>query len=65
VKVGQPDWSDLSHSFAFEAELGQEGLRMYLILNAHWEPLDFELPPVGVGPSGAWTKSRCFYFLTV
>ena len=49
VKLGQPDWGDHSHSLAFEAELRQEGLRVYLILNAYWEPLDFELPPVGDG----------------
>src|SRR3954467_4075414 len=32
VKVGQPDWSENSHAFAFEAWLRQEGLRIYLIL---------------------------------
>ena len=49
VKLDQPDWSDHSHSLAFEAELRQEGLRVHLILNAYWEPLDFELPPAGDG----------------
>jgi glycogen operon protein len=44
VKTGKPDWSQDSHSLAFSAELPQEGLRFYLILNAYWEPLDFELP---------------------
>jgi glycogen operon protein len=47
VKRGQPDWGDHSHSFAFAADLRREGLSVYLILNAYWEPLDFELPPVG------------------
>ena len=56
VKVGQPDWSDHSHSLAFEAELTREGLRVYLILNAYWEPLDFELPPVGDGGAGPWRR---------
>ena len=56
VKVGQPDWSDHSHSLAFEAELPREGLRVYLILNAYWEPLDFELPPVGDGGAGPWRR---------
>jgi glycogen operon protein len=27
---------------------------VYLTLNAHWEPLDFELPPVGDG--GPWRR---------
>jgi glycogen operon protein len=47
VKIGQPDWSHHSHSLALEAELPREGLRIYLILNAYWEPLEFELPPAG------------------
>jgi glycogen operon protein len=55
VKIGQPDWSDHSHSLAFEAELRQERLRMYLILNAYREPLDFELPrPTDDSPWRRW-----------
>ena len=45
VKLNQPDWSPWSHSLAFGAELPGHGLRLHLILNAYWEPLDFELPP--------------------
>jgi glycogen operon protein len=56
VKLGQPDWSEHSHSLAFEAVLRREGLRIYLILNAFWEPLDFELPPAGEGGTGAWRR---------
>jgi glycogen operon protein len=44
VKTGEPDWSEDSHSLALSAELPDEGLRFYWILNAYWEPLDFELP---------------------
>jgi len=44
VKLEQPDWSHYSRSLAFGAELRREGLRFHLILNAYWEPLDFELP---------------------
>ena len=36
-----------SHSLAFSAEIPKEKLLFHLILNAYWEPLDFELPPVG------------------
>jgi isoamylase len=46
VKLGQPDWSPNSHCLAFGAELRQEGLRFHIILNAFWEPLHFELPPL-------------------
>ena len=48
VKLNQPDWSP-SHSLAFSAELPTQGLSLHLILNAYWEPLDFELPPVTNG----------------
>jgi glycogen operon protein len=44
VKLNGPDWSDNSHSVAFDGELPREGLRIYLILNAYWEPLTFQLP---------------------
>ena len=47
VKLERPDWSHYSHSLALGAELQREGLRFHLILNAYWEPLDFELPVVG------------------
>jgi glycogen operon protein len=48
VKVGEPDWSPRSHSLALEAWL-PEKLGLYVILNAYWEALDFELPPAGRG----------------
>ena len=46
VKLHQPDWSDASHSIAFNAEMKQENQRFHLILNDYWEPLEFELPPL-------------------
>jgi glycogen operon protein len=46
VKLNQPDWSDDSHSLAFSSEIRKEHLRLYLILNAYWESLHFELPPI-------------------
>jgi isoamylase len=56
VKPHQPDWSDQSHSLAFSAELRQEELCVYLILNAYWEPLDFQLPPLGDGGPETWCR---------
>jgi glycogen operon protein len=44
VKLNQPDWSPSSHSIALGGELKTEGLLAHIILNAYWEPLDFELP---------------------
>jgi len=45
VKLGQPDWSAGSHSLAFTAQYPNGGLLFHVILNAYWEPLEFELPP--------------------
>jgi glycogen operon protein len=56
VKVGQPDWRPDSHTIAFEAELGPEDPRVYLILNAYWQPLDFELPYVAAVHAGQWRR---------
>jgi glycogen operon protein len=44
VKHLQPDWSPQSHSLAFGAEMHREGLELYVIMSAYWEPLTFELP---------------------
>ena len=52
IRVGQPDWARHSHSLAFEFELRQEALHAYFIMNAYWEPLDFELPP----PTISWRR---------
>ena len=56
VRLGQPDWGHDSHSLALEAEVRQEGICIYLILNAYWEPLDFELPLGNDGGPGAWRR---------
>ncbi len=47
VRLHQPDWQDCSHSIALNADLRREGICFHLILNAYWEPLEFELPPPG------------------
>ena len=49
VKLHEPDWSDCSHSIALGAELRRERLFFHFILNAYWEPLEFELPGLGDG----------------
>jgi isoamylase len=56
VKVGQPDWSDSSHSLALTAELLSERLLVHLILNAYWEKLEFELPPLAGESRFAWRR---------
>src|SRR3954453_3902028 len=47
--MARPDWGEQSRSLAFEAGLAREGFRIYLLLNAYWGPLGFELPPTGDG----------------
>ena len=49
VRLNEPDWGDGSHSIALGAELRAEGLSIHLMLNAYWEPLEFELPAAGDG----------------
>ncbi len=54
VKLYQPDWGDHSHSLALGAEIREERMHFHLILNAYWEPLEFELP---APPDGApWRR---------
>jgi glycogen operon protein len=49
VSLNRPDWSDNSKSVAVTGEMRRAGLWFHLILNAHHEPLDFELPALGGG----------------
>jgi glycogen operon protein len=55
-RLNQPDWSDHSRSVALTAELRREKLWFHLILNAHWEPLEFELPPLANGDVNPWRR---------
>ncbi|HUM00582.1 MAG TPA: glycogen debranching protein GlgX, partial [Mycobacterium sp.] len=52
VRLGQPDWGEHSHSIAFTARLRAEQMSVHLILNAFWESLEFELPPI----AGTWQR---------
>ncbi len=58
MKLNQPDWGDNSHSVALSGELRQEGLLFHLILNAYWEPLDFELPQLAERNRGGAGSTR-------
>lgn len=54
VKLNQPDWSDDSYAIAFSGELRREGLQFHIMLNAYWEPLEFELPVLKTGRWRRW-----------
>jgi glycogen operon protein len=54
VKLDRPDWGHDSHCVALGADSPREGLLFHFILNAYWEPLDFELP--GLEGGAAWRR---------
>jgi isoamylase len=56
VRLNQPDWSNWSHSVALTAETVKGRRFIHLILNAYWEPLDFELPAVGGEGEVLWRR---------
>ena len=56
VKLNQPDWRSDSHSIALTAELLRDKLLLHWILNAYWEPLDFELPSITDSGADPWCR---------
>jgi isoamylase len=56
VRVGQPDWSNFSHSVAFCAQAPNRAFFFYLILNAYWQPLEFELPQLSGDGGSSWLR---------
>jgi len=49
VRLGQPDWGENSHSLAFELTHSDVQEHLFIVLNAYWEPLEFELPRLQEG----------------
>jgi len=59
VRLNEPDWSHWSHSVALTAEMlreKREKLLLHSILNAYWEPLDFDLPPLDQEYGPLWRR---------
>jgi glycogen operon protein len=46
VRLSQPDWGPDSRSLALTALSRRGRLLTHIMLNAYWEPLAFDLPPV-------------------
>jgi glycogen operon protein len=44
VHLNKPDFGDNSHSLALELKSSLEGEHVFIMLNAFWKPLTFELP---------------------
>ncbi len=55
VKPHQPDWGEHSHSIALSVRLRREQLVIYVILNAYWDALEFELP-AAAQPGVPWRR---------
>jgi glycogen operon protein len=56
VKLNEPDWGAHSHSLAATAWAPRLGATLHWMVNAYWEPLIFELPPVPAGCPGPWYR---------
>jgi glycogen operon protein len=55
VRLNEPDWGHASHTLAGTVRLFGNHFLLHFIINAYWEPLDFEVPPLA-DPRGGW---RC------
>ena len=53
VKVNEPDWGEHSHAIAMESKQLAAKHVSYVVFNAYWEDLSFELP---ISPSGKWQR---------
>jgi glycogen operon protein len=51
IHLGQPDWGFDSRSLAFSLHQAEGAHVIHVMLNAYWEPLTFELPPLAAGMS--------------
>ncbi len=56
VKLNRPDFSNQSHSLAGTVYSAETRLIYHLMLNAYWEELEFELPPIGAVHKSKWHR---------
>ena len=49
IHLGQPDWSDDSHSLSFTLRYREYGEQLHVIFNSFWESLTFDLPSLNRG----------------
>jgi isoamylase len=56
VELGKPDWSDDSHSLALTIYSAAGDWVHHFLLNAYWEPLNFELPPISGSITTHWLR---------
>jgi isoamylase len=56
VTLDRPDWGDSSHSLAFTLRSLHARFLFHGLLNAYWQPLTFELPPVSAEVGQPWRR---------
>jgi glycogen operon protein len=56
VALGPADEGETSHSLALSRESTDGTLRLYLMINAYWESLSFELPALPAGGAQEWRR---------
>ena len=56
VRLKHPDWGEQSHSLAFAMWSLRTRFVLHGILNAYWEPLQFELPPSPGADRDVWRR---------
>ncbi len=56
TRLGQPDFSHHSHSLAYNLKNPNYGTELHVIVNAFWEPLQFELPPLPPNMIPQWLR---------
>jgi isoamylase len=49
VKLREPDWAFNSHSVAYSVARRHGNLQFYVMFNAYWQALEFDLPPTSAG----------------
>lgn len=56
VALNRPDWSEYSHALAFTLRSLRARFLLHAMLNAYWEPLTFELPPISTESRQCWRR---------
>ena len=56
VKLGHPDLADHSHSLAFTLRTLHTRILLHVMLNAYWEPLEFEVPSAAGAAAPGWHR---------
>jgi glycogen operon protein len=56
VRLGQPDWSEYSHTLSCTTWSLSGALMFHVLASAYGKPLDFALPPPPGGPGGSWRR---------